>query len=429
MTDALITDLAQNPSIKVISRTSTIRYKKTEKLLPDIARELDVDGIIEGTVQRSGDRVRITAQLIQAPADKHLWANSYERNIHDAFALERDLTQEIALEIQAQLKTPNQARFAQVRPVNAKALDAYMEGNYYLNRFTEEDMHQAQEYFRQAIDADPSFAAAYSGLAQAHYGRYQGSKEDAAIAKSAAEKALELDPTLSDAMVTLGRIKLDSWDWSGMEEEYRKAIEVNPNNALAHRELGEHLDAMGRLDEGLKECKVAEQLDPNQDHLSTALFDRGEFQRSIDLMLIILRNDPDDVVLHHDLYFAYQAMGMDKEAIQHLERTWTLAGFPEVGVSLLHAFDVSGYRGAMQEYASELEHLHARKRIFLPVNLAGVYAILGNKERAFYWLQQAYEHGPGPGIPLWQTKLYPALDPLRSDPRFKVLLQHIGLPG
>ena len=191
MSDALITGLSQIGSLKVISRTSSMRYKKTDKSLPEIARELNVDGIVEGTVQRFGDRVRITAQLIHGPSDRHIWADSYERDTRDAFALERDLTLEIARKIQAQLKTPNQARLAQTRPVNAKALDAYLQGNYYLNRFTEEDTRKAQEYLQQAIDADPTFAAAYAGKALAHYGLFQGSSEDAAIARRAAERAAD----------------------------------------------------------------------------------------------------------------------------------------------------------------------------------------------------------------------------------------------
>ena len=428
MSEALITDLSQIGSLKVISRTSSMRYKKTDKSLPEIARELNVDGIVEGTVQRFGDRVRITAQLIHGPSDKHLWANSYERDIHDVFALERDLTQEIAREIQAQLKTPNQARLAQARPVNAKALDAYLIGSYYLNRFTEEETRKAQEYFQQAIDADPTFAAAYAGKALAHYGLFQGSSEDAAIARRAAERALELDPTLSDALVTLGKIKLDSWDWPGMEEEYRTAIEVNPNNATAHQEFGELLDAMGRLDDGFKECQIAQELDPTQDHLSGALDDRQEFDRSIEIKLIMLRKDPDNVVLHHNLYLNYETKRIYKDAVQHLERAWTLAGFPEVAINLDKAFAISGYKGAMREYAKQLEHVHATKQIFLPVNLAGVYATLGDKDRAFYWLEQAYRHTRGSGIRLWQIKLYPALEPLHPDPRFKDLVHRIGLP-
>jgi len=428
MTDALITDLAQIGSLKVISRTSSMQYKQTKKSLPDIARELNVDGIIEGTVQRSGDRVRITAQLIHGPSDKHIWARSYEQDIHDVFALQRDLTQEIARGIQAQLNPTNQARLAQARPANVKALDAYLQGSYYLNRFTEEDVRKAQEFFQQAIDSDPAFAPAYAGMALAHYEHFRHSSEEAAIAKRAAQRALELDPTLSDAWLTLGKIKIESWDWPGTEEDYRKAIELNPSNASAHQELGEYLHEMGRRDEGLKECQIAQQLDPNANHLGEILESRGEFDRSIELTLIMLRKDPNNVVLHYDLYLDYEDKGMYKGAVQHLEQAWALAGFPEVAASLNRAFTVSGYTGALREYAKQLEHLHAAGKIFLPVNLAGVYAILGDKDRAFYWLEEAYQHG-GSGIPLWMLKSCHALGPLQSDPRYTNLLRRMGLPS
>jgi serine/threonine protein kinase len=423
MTDALITDLAQIGSLKVISRNSIAKYKKTDKPLPKIARELNVDAIVEGTVQRSSDRVRITAQLVYAPSDKHLWANSYERELRDVFALERDVAQEIAKNIQTQLKMPKQPY-----SVNAKALDAYLRGTYYLNRITEEETRKAQQYFQQAIDSDPNFAPAYVGMALAHEGVFQGSTEDTAMAGRAARRALELDPTLSDAWATLGKIKLDSWDWAGMEQDYRKALELNPNNAKAHEEFGALLDANGRLDEGLRECQVAQELDPNHEHLSTALYDRREFDRSIDIELIMLRNDPDNAVLHHNLYLNYEAKGMYKDAVQHLGQMCALAGFPQLAVNLDKAFAISGYRGAIREYAEQLEHLHATKQVFVPVNLAGFYTTLGDKDRAFYWLEQAYKHGPGQGIALWMMKVYVALDPLHSDPRFKDLVHRIGLP-
>jgi TolB-like protein/DNA-binding winged helix-turn-helix (wHTH) protein/Tfp pilus assembly protein PilF len=423
MTDALITDLAQIGSLKVISRTSSMQYKQTKKSLPEIARDLNVDGVVEGTVQRSGDRVRITAQLVHGPTDRHLWANSYERDVHDVFALERDLTREIASEVQAHITAPNPAQLAQARPVNAKALEAYLQGNYHLNRLNEEEIGKAREYFQQAIDTDPTFAAAYVGLATAEDLDFSAHP----IARRAAERALELDPTLSDAWMTLARIKLDSWDWSGAEEYYRKAIELNPNNAQAHDELGGLLDATGHLDEALKECQIAQELDPNHDHLSGAFEARGKFDRAIEVMLMMLRQDPDNAVLHHSLYLDYEAKGMYAEAIQHLELAYVLTGFPQSADSLDRAFASSGYRGAMREHAKQLEHLHATKQLFLPVNLAVTYATLGDKDRAFYWLEQAYQHGPGIGMPLWMMKEYPALDPLHSDPRFQDLVHHIGL--
>jgi len=271
VTDALITELAQVGSLKVISRTSSMQYKQTKKSLPEIARELNVDGIVEGTVQRSGDHVRITAQLIQGPTDEHLWANSYERDLRNVFALEKDITGDIGRQIQAKLKTPNQATSAQTLPVDPKVLEAYLQGNYHLHRFSrgsgDEERRKASEFFQQAIDTDPNFAPAYVGLSDAHNGMLQPSSQDEVIERRAAEKAVELEPSLSEAWHNLGVLRYDSWDWRGAEEGYRRAITLNRNNADAHEDLGSLLDDIGRLDEGWKEYQIAQQLDPNHNHI------------------------------------------------------------------------------------------------------------------------------------------------------------------
>jgi serine/threonine protein kinase/tetratricopeptide (TPR) repeat protein len=434
MTDALITELAQIGSLKVISRTSSMQYKQTKKSLPEIARELNVDGIVEGTVQRSGDRVRINAQLIQGPTDKHLWANSYERDLRDVFVLEKDVTGDIARQVQAKLKAQNHATSAQMLPANPKALEAYLQGNYHLQRFSrgsgDEERRKAWEFFQQAIDADPNFAPAYLGISNAHIGTMRSSTDDEVIAKKAAEKAVELDPTLSEAWQNLGETKFDFWDWRGAEEDYRRAITLNPNNAAAHELLGDLLDDIGRLEEGWKEYQVAQQLDPNHDHLNYALCKRREYDRAIKLVLTLLESDPNNGYLHHELYEAYAAKGMYKEAVQQLEQTVILFGFPEEAPNLRRAFAVSGYAGAMREWARELERLHATKQVFMPVNLAATYAALGDKDRAFYWLEEAYKHRGqfSAGVDMSELNVYPGLDPLRSDPRFADLLRRVGLP-
>jgi eukaryotic-like serine/threonine-protein kinase len=432
MTDELITDLAQIGSVKVISRTSILRYKKTDKSLPEIARELNVDGIVEGSVRRSGDRVRITAQLIHGPSDKHLWANSYERDMHDVFALERDVTGEIARQVHARLTQPDQAPAAPPRPANPKALEAYLQGNYHLSGFGsgagDEEKKKAQEYFQQAIDADPNFAPAYDGLANAHLNLPWGSSQDFEIATKAAERAVALDPNSSDAHCTLGSIR----SWPGSEEEFRRAIALNPNSAGAHASLGDLLDRTGRLDEGWREQQIAQELDPNHDLLSSALDRRGQHDRAMAMVQMRLKRDPDDGYLHVSLYRHYVRKGMYKEAIQELEKTLSLFGFPEISTHIDHAFVVSGFRGAMRQFAEELEHLIATKQVFLPVNLAEVYTTLGDKDRAFYWLEQAYSHRDihvaSTDISLGDLDAEFLLDPLRSDPRFKDLVRRVGLP-
>ena len=435
MTDALITDLAQISSLKVISRTSSMQYKQTKKALPEIARELNVDGIVEGTVQRSGDRVRITAQLIYGPSDKHVWAHSYERDMREVFALERDVTEEIAREVRARIATPNQVPVAQARRASPKVLEAYLQGNYHLSRFGsgggDEQLTMAEEYFQRAIDADPNFAPAYNQLANAHLNLLQPSKQDFDIARKMAERAVELDPNSSDAHHTLGDVKGRAWNWPGSEEEYRRAVVLNPNNAQAHDDLGELLDDTGRFDDGWREYQIAQELDPNNDHLSDAFDRRGQHAHAIAMLQIMLKRYPDNGYLHMSLYRDYVKNGMHKEAVQELEKTLSLFGFPELASRIHRSFVSSGYRGAMQRCAEELESLAATKQVFVPVNLAEVYAALGDKDRAFYWLEQAYAHrdlhAASTDLGLERLNTEFLLDPLRSDPRFKDLVRRVGL--
>jgi TolB-like protein/Flp pilus assembly protein TadD len=442
MTDALITDLAQIGSLKVVSRTSTMRYKKSSKSLPEIARELNVDGIVEGTVQRFGDRVRTTAQLIHGPTDKHLWANSYERDLRDVLTVEGEVAQAIAAEIRASLTSQERARLAQPRPVNVKALDAYLQGKDHLDRagldragrgIGGEETRKAAEYFQQAIDADPNFVQAYIGLANAHAGFSWPSSEDSAIMKRAAERAVELDPSSSDARVILAVLKAERWDWSGAEEEFRRGIALNPNNSGAHGNFADFLDKTGRLDEGWKELQIALELNPNPDtvNLAQALYYRGDCDRAIPLLLRIVESHPNDDQSHLVLSNCYEQKGMFNEAIEKLGRAVTLVGYPEVAARMHGAFSASGYRGALLQFAQDIEHLQAAKEIFMPGYLATVYARLSDKDRAFYWLEESYNNqvhsGLGSDIYNW-LKTDPMLKPLRTDPRYFDLLRRVGLP-
>ena len=434
-TDALITDLAQISSLKVISHTSTLQYKETKKSLPEIARELNADGIIEGTVQRSGDRVRITAQLIYGPSDKHLWANTYDGDLRDVFALERDVTEDIARQVQARVTTQNQASPRSPRPVDPKVLEAYLQGKYHLNQqgkgAGDEEMREAQKYFQQAIDGDPNFAPAYLGLADAHGELLLGTSEDVAIGRRAIEKAVELDPNSSDVRTELGYGKwLPNLDWRGAEEELRRAVALNPDNANAHYVLCGVLSAMGRAQEGLPDCRIAQQLDPLNDNSSLPLYLARDYDGSIAILRFMLQKDPNNGKFHCFLFNDYAKKEMYKEAIQEQVQCYALFGFPEVAANLQHAYAVSGYQGAVKQWAKDLEHLQVTKKAFLPGNLAIAYAILGDKDRAFYWLNQAYEHRETVSIDggIFFLAAEPLYDPLRSDPRFKDLLRRVGLP-
>ena len=436
MTDALITNLARIGLLKVISRTSSTQYKDSRKSLPEIARELNVDGIVEGTVQRSGDRVRIAAQLIYGPSDKHIWANSYERDMRDLIALEREVADEVSRQVRAQLATSNQVVFTQSLLTNPKALDAYLQGNYHLDRYGtgagDDEKKKAAEYFQQAVDADPNFAPAYNGLANAHMGLMWPSTQDAEIVTKAAERAVALDPNSSDAHYTQGQIKFWAWNSPGAEEEFRRAIALNPNNANAHDQLGELLDTIGRLDEGWREYQIAQELDPNHDHLSDALDHRGQHDRAIAMLQMMVKRYPDDGYLHVSLFRDYVKTGMHKEAIEEAEKVFSLFGLPEVAARIHHTFVVSGYRGAMRQLAKEFEYLAATKQMFVPINLAEIYATLGDGDRAFYWLEQAYSHRDmnfaGTDLGLYRINREFLLDPIRSDPRFNDLVQRVGLP-
>ena len=430
MTDALITELAQIGSVKVISRTSSMQYKQTKKSLPEIARELNVDGIIEGTVQRSGDRIRITAQLIYGSSDKHLWASSYEEDLRDVFALQRNVARDIAQQVQANLspKQPEQPRL-----VDPKVLDAFIQGSYYLNSTGrgagDEARLKARKYFQQAIDLDPNFAPAYIGLAQSHQLLLQGEPGDLVAVKRAAEKALELDPNSSDARMELAGIKWTLWDWPGAEEDSRRALVLNPNNATAHDMLASVLDVTGRPDEAWKEFEIAQELDPNHDHLADALYQRGQFDQAMQIRHRIAKTDPTEGYNHYALALAYAQKGLYKQYVDEMSAMAPLFGLTELSTELQRAYAQSGYQGALRQWAKELEQLAARRQAYYPGALAQAYAALGDKDHAFYWLQQYSQHRDRASAePTIYFKTDPGLAPLRSDPRFGEFLRRAGLP-
>jgi TolB-like protein/DNA-binding winged helix-turn-helix (wHTH) protein/tetratricopeptide (TPR) repeat protein len=434
MTDALITELAQVGSLRVISRTSSMQYKQTRKSLGEIARELHVDGIVEGTVQRSGNGVRITAQLIHSMTDKHLWANSYERDVGDMFLLERDVAGDIARQVRARVTSDRRAPPAQPRPVNPAVLETYLQGNYHMHRFSrgfgDEELRLASQYFQQAIDAEPDFAPAYVGLSKVHRGRLRSSSEDGNIARRAAERAVELDPNLSDGWTALAGIKLNFWDWAGAEQGYQRALELNPNDGDAHESLGKLLDAFGRVEEGWKEQERAQQVDPMQDHLAVALKNRHEYDRIIEYFAPMLEADLNNGYLHYGLYEGYSGKRMYKEAIQQLEQALSLFRLQELAAKVRAAFAASGYEGAMRAYAEGLEQLHRAKQLFAPINGAEAYTAVGDKDRAFYWLEEGYKNRGRPfgGFEMIELNRDSRFEPLHSDPRYKDLLRRVGLP-
>jgi len=275
MTEALTTELAQISALKVISHTSVVQFKGTKKSLPQIAQELGVDAVVEGAVQRSGDKVGITVQLIHAPSDRHLWAKSYERGLRDVLALQREVAQAITDEIKAKPTPPEKVRLASARPINSEAYENYLRGRFLLSTQDDVEARKGMAYFQRAIQKDPNYALAYAGLAESYITLSQPwngdltPQEALPQAEAAARKALEIDDSLGEAQLALARVSLYHWDWPAAEKEYRRALELNPNDAMAHGWYGEYLEAMARNEEAIAELRQAIALDPlNSNHVT-----------------------------------------------------------------------------------------------------------------------------------------------------------------
>jgi TolB-like protein/DNA-binding winged helix-turn-helix (wHTH) protein len=433
MTEELITDLSQIGGIKVISRTSIMHYKRTEKTLPEIARELNVDGIIEGTVQRSGDRVRITAQLIYAPKDTNVWAGTYDRDLRDVFALQSAVAGVVAGEVRARLTQTEQARLNASRPVNLEAFEAYQQGNYHANRigrgFGEGEAEKALEYFQRAIAEDPNFAPAYVELVEACFLKQSVGPEACSNLATMAEKAVALDPASSRAHYILGKSKLlEGWDLASAGKEFREAIQLSRNDAQAHDWLGGYLDLTGRFEEGMNEFRLAQELDPANDHLSVALDCRGQYDQAIEIVQKSLELDPNNGWLHYNLLTFYEDKGAYEKYVQEGEKNLRLFGYPDYAARVHRAYVTSGTRGALIQWAKDFEQLNKRGQIDEPVMLAEVYAMLGDRDHAFQWLQKAYEER---NAALLYLKFRRIWDPYRSDPRFVAfvaLARRTGVP-
>lgn len=434
LTDALITELAQIGSFRVISRTSTVQYKRTSKSLPQIARELNVDGIVEGTVQRSGEQVRVSLQLVDGATDQHIWAASYERSLSDVFTLERDLTAEVAGKIQARLRSETQVRLATPQPVNPKALEAYWQGKHEMqsaeNGVGDDARRRAEAFFQQAIAIDPNFAPAYLQLAGAHF-RLSPENEDLDAIIAAAEKALALDPGLTEARDVLGEWDWVAGRWADSEEQFRTGIALNPNDVHCHIGLLNILDVTGRFDEGWKEAEIVEALDPKPGHLAWPYYRRRQYDRAIEVLQISIKTGQGSGFDHWSLAQNYLQKRMTKEWATEVGAYMASVGFPEVAGHLQRAAAAGGYRGALQQWTNELQRLHASGKFYWPGVLAQTYAMLGDKEHAFYWLEDAYTHRrQSYNDPyLWGgLRIDPGFDSLRSDPRYENLMRRLGLP-
>jgi TolB-like protein/DNA-binding winged helix-turn-helix (wHTH) protein/Tfp pilus assembly protein PilF len=432
MTDELITDLASIASLRVISRTSTTHYKGTRKTVPEIARELNVDAVVEGSVGLSASKVRIRAQLIKAAPEEHLWAESYERDLPDVLALQRDVARAIAGEIKIKLTPEEKARLAQARQIDPEAYHSYLRGRFSFENWTPDAVNLARKSFQEAIARDPNYALAYAGLADTYvFGDTDlDPKVAIPLARAAATKALQLDDTLSDAHAALAQVKfLGDWDWAGAEKEFRRAIDLNPGDTLAHHMYSHFVLYMGRNEESLKESEVYLRLDPlsvaANNHLGYYYLATGQYDLAIEQEHKALRIEPN----YHDAILflgeAYRHEGMPQEALAQYEKLMALEGTgPELVKSLRKAYRAEGWRGYYRKsLARDLERSH--REYVSPYNIADSYALLGDRTQAFRYLDKAYADRDA-----WLAwiKAERDFDTLHSDPRYADLLRRMGLP-
>lgn len=429
MTDALITDLAKGGQFRVISRTSVMPYKDARKALPRIAQELGVDAIVEGSVLESENRVRITAQLIDARSDKHLWAESYERDFHDILSLQDDVAGAIATAIRGNV-TQNQTTSR--RPLDPDAYRFYLKGMYEYDRRSAEGFQKATQYFDQAVEKDPTFALGYSGLATSYISlsgfSLAPTKEVLPKARAAALKALELDGTLSDAHETLATVNMIEWRFPVAEKEFRESVRLDPGNAGAHQGFGTFLARMGRFDEASAELRKATELDPlwlmHGVLLGNVYYYQGSYNKAIKEYDKVLEVNSDFWLAHGYRAFAYEKLGKLREAEADLQRV--IAAFPHTNAkaALGELYALQGNRAKAREIVRELQE-DSKKEFVSDYWLATVYVALGDENTAFRLLEHEYEDR---SMWLLDLKVDPRFAVLHSDRRFQNLLDRIGLP-
>ena len=433
MTDALITDLAQIEALRVISRTSAMRFKWTHPPLSEIARELRVDGVVEGSALRVGDRVRITVQLVDVASDRSLWAKSYERDLTDILALQSEVAHAIAGEIRIQVTPDERVRLRSRRTVNPEAHVAYLQGLFLWNRFTGESVKEAIRRYEEALAIDPNYAAAYAGLADSYImlanHHILPPREGYSLGRKAAERGLSLDESLAELHTSLGWIhRLFDWDWPAAERECLRTVQLNPGYAFGRSRYALLLSGMGRHEEAIAEAERAHELDPlnllTHTVVGDTLFYARRFDRSVASYRRCLELDPTFGAAHTDLARSLEQVGRADEAVEEFVRgTAGPDGLPRPssGLAILYA-----RAGRPDDARAALEAVKAlaQKEFVSPYGIASYYAVIGENDRALDWLEKAYSERDGTLV--W-LKVHPRLDGLRGEPRFRDLLVRMRL--
>jgi TolB-like protein/Tfp pilus assembly protein PilF len=433
--DEILARLAKIADLKVISRASTQRYKSSPDDLPQIAKQLGVSSILEGSVQKTADRVRVTVQLINAASEAHLWGETYDRNLTDVFAAESDIARAIADTLRAKLTGSEQKALAARPTENTEAHQLYLRGRYFWNKRTGADFKKAIGYFNQAIDKDPNYALAYAGLADAYVllSAYAEAspKDSLPQAKAAAAKALELDSTLGEAHASLAQALL-AYDLNFAEatREFRRAIELNPNYATAHHWYGESvLGPQGQFEEAIAEARRALELDPlsviiNAD-FGSALTNARRYDQAIEQLRKTVEMDPGFYYAHWTLGNALELKGFKEEAIAEYKRAIALNDDPLPRALLGHLYAKIGRKDEALAILKQLRELResSKERYVSPYNLALIHIGLGHKNEAIQLLEETYEERDGYNIVFIKVEVL--LDPLRGDPRFEALVQKV----
>jgi TolB-like protein/DNA-binding winged helix-turn-helix (wHTH) protein len=437
MTEELITELSRIRTLNVISRTSVMPYKQSKKSLPEIARELHADAIVEGSIVRSGDRVRVTAQLIHAEKDNNIWAQKYDSDLHDVLTLQSAVATAIANEIQVRITPDVESRLKSLRPVNPKALDTYFQARYHLDQannltyYSGKQPAQKEEYRKatllldQAIQEDPTYMPAYAAYFAAVAAPGLSQLEYLPRAKALLTEALELDDTNVEVHLAFARLLMQfEYDWPGAEQQYRRALELAPSSGDAHSEYSDYLENVGRSSEGGKELELAQALNPTHDYLADAGVTRAGRTLDQDRQVLEERapNDPFSLAV---MGKGYAIAGRFQESVEMWQRCLTLYGWTDAADVLRRASARGGPKFALEEWMRAFEEREKRLKDVPVVPMAFTYASLGDKDRAFAWLDKAVEQRNWMIIYLKRDDVW---NPLRSDPRFETLLRRVRLP-
>lgn len=443
MTDSVIADLGKIKDMRVISRTSVMPYKTSKKSIREIASELHADAVIEGSVMRSADRVRITVQLIDAAKDQHLWSESYDRELKNVFELQGQVAQAIAQQVHAVVTPEEQKRFTTKRAIDPDVYELYLKGRHVMERGGLEDVQKAIDYFESGLAKDPDNALLYTGLADAYIDKmmdvHESPAEATAKARAAATRALQLDDSLAEAHTSLGMIKLSyDWDWDGAERELKRAMELNPGYPLAHVMYGQYLTMIGRHEEALPYFEKAHRLDPlfgeSYRGEGYACFMAHKYDEAIVQYQKALDLEP-DAITYFGLVLARAEKADYGTAISEAEKATKLNDSPLLLTSLASAYARAGRRADANRVLRRLEEIwkrqgtapawHAAGSPYVcPYEVAGVYAQLGDKDRAFEWLEKAYRNRSC----LYWLRQDPRFESIHSDPRFQELLAKVNFP-